>query len=261
MSKIKIYQFVLLFVCSILFSACTGLNTGTSSDSKAENINTTANTQTANTGEKVADNKPKANMGLCENEYYPIDTEIKREYKSSAGQAGNLVVTQIKNEGNTFSEKRVTDGGTTLTLNWVCTEDGLRHAEYNSGADFSGGKFKMETLESSGVTIPKVWEVGKKWSAEYKVNANINVGKMSKGAGGTIKVNNELVALDDKVTTPAGEFEAAKVVSDVIINLNVGKPATTKMTNWYAPNVGLVKQVLDSPFGSGITMEYVGVKN
>lgn len=258
MLKIKTYQLFALFVCSILFSACAGLNTGTSSDSKAENVNTTANTQTENTGEKVADDKPKANAGVCQNEYYPINTEIKREYKSSTGQAGNLVVTQIKNEGNTFTEKRVTGGGTTLTLNWICTEEGLRHAEYNSGADFSGGKFKMETLESSGVTIPKVWEVGKKWSAEYKVNANLNVGKVSKGMGGTIKINNERVSLDEKVTTPAGEFEAAKVVSDVIIDLNMEKAMTSKMTNWYARDVGLVKQVLDSPFGSGITTEYVG---
>ncbi len=257
MSKIKTCQIIAFFVCSILFSACAGLNTETSSNSKSDNVDTTAKIENTNV-EKTAGEKLKAGAGLCENEFYPIDTDIKREYKSSAGQAGNLVVTQIKNDENTFSEKRETGSGAILKLNWICTEEGLRHGEYNNGADFSGGAFKMETLESSGITLPKVWETGKKWSAEYKVNANINVGKMSKGASGTIKINNELASLDDKVSTPAGDFKAAKVVSDVIIN--IGKPMMTKMTNWYAPNVGLVKQVVDSPFGAPITMEYIGEK-
>jgi hypothetical protein len=139
-------------------------------------------------------------------------------------------------------------------------EDGLRTAEYTNAANLSKANFKMETLESSGITIPKNWEVGKKWTAEYKISAKLNAGAASSGANGTIKIDNEIVSLDDKVTTPAGDFEAAKVVSNINMNLNITKPITMKMTNWYAPGVGLIKQTADSPFGKGVTVEYTGEK-
>jgi hypothetical protein len=47
----------------------------------------------------------------------------------------------------------------------------------------------METIESSGITLPKQWEVGKKWNSEYKVDAKLNAGPASGGAKGTIKID------------------------------------------------------------------------
>lgn len=268
MSKllIKFSNFLLLsaLAISLLFSACDTAKIATSSDSSESE---TPNEQTEKPKKPEDETASAAGTneatGLCVNEYYPIYTDKKREYKITGSNPATYILSQNKNEGNSFTEKRnFTTGAadTELLINWVCTEEGLRNAEYNSGANFSMGNFKMETVESSGVTVPKDWEVGKKWTNAYKVNAKLNIGKMSTGAKGTITINNEIASLDDKVTTADGEFEAAKVVSDVNMNLS-GRTTKMKMTNWYAPNVGLVKQEVESPFSkSAIGVEYVGEK-
>ena len=256
MSKNRKYQFITL-IFSLMFAACSGLNTETSSTE----TNNAAGKQTENVnGKTISDKTANVEPGICENEYYPVDTQAKREYKISGSAPGDYVLTQNKNEGNSFTEKRAFGAGTDVTINWQCTDEGLRNAEFNNGANFSGGNFKMETLESSGITIPKVWETGKKWTAEYKVSAKLNAGKVSSGANGTIKIDSEITSLDDKITTPAGDFEAAKVVSDMNMNLNTGRPVKMTMTNWYARDVGLVKQEVKSPFGGGQTVEYTGEK-
>ena len=253
-----------VLIISVIFSACAKTETAMSSDSVE---NETANRQTENPINAEDETASAAGTneatGLCVNEFYPIYTDKKREYKITGSNPATYILSQNKNEGNSFTEKRnftIGAADTELLINWICTEDGLRNAEYNSGANFSMGNFKMETVESSGVTVPKDWEVGKKWTNSYKVNAKLNVGKMSTGAKGTITINNEIASLDDKITTADGDFEAAKVVSDVNMNLS-GRTTKMKMTNWYAPNVGLVKQDVKSPFGpSSVGVEYVGEK-
>ncbi len=261
----KFSKFFLLTVISIafIFSACTDLNTGTSSEVSE---NKTADEQIENPKNAENETASASGMneatGLCVNEYYPIYTDKNREYKITGDDPATYILSQNKNEGDSFTEKRKFTNGTAadteLLINWKCTQEGLRNAEYNSGANFSGGNFKMETVESSGVTIPNEWEVGKKWTSSYKVNARLNVGKMSGGAKGTITINNEITSLDDKIQTPDGEFEAAKVVSDMNMNLS-GRKMKMTMTNWYARDVGLVKQKADTPFSkSSVGLEYVG---
>ncbi|HWT01068.1 MAG TPA: hypothetical protein VN256_12545 [Pyrinomonadaceae bacterium] len=63
-----------------------------------------------------------------------------------------------------------------------------------------------------------------------------------KGITGTdvLEINN--VAGPEVVTTPAGRFRAVKVVSKV----TDGDAAVTR-TNWYAPGVGLVKTLTETP--------------
>jgi hypothetical protein len=250
--------FILLVIFSMIFSACSNLSPRADSDSNADNV---ANRQSENTGNETSSaDKKNEDRGLCANKYYPVETVKGREYKISSSTPARYVLTQNKREEDSFTENRKFDSGTEMTTNWSCTEEGLRNVEYNSSADFSNGNFKMETLESSGITLPKTWEVGRKWTTTYKINAKLNAGPASGGAAGTVKIDNEIASLDDKVTTPAGDFEAAKVVSTININLNIGKPMNIRMINWYAPDVGLIKQEVKSPFGPQQNVEYTGEK-
>jgi hypothetical protein len=127
----------------------------------------------------------------------------------------------------------------------------------------SNANFKMDTLESSGITLPKEWEMGKKWSANYKVSAKINVRGFSGGADGTVEVNNEIVSMNEKISVPGGDFETAKVDSEIQIDLNMkGRKIPSpkiKMSLWFSPKVGLVKQESTSQFGKE-TVEYAGEK-
>ncbi len=250
------YKLGVLFFSSILIFACGDSNTKTTPEATT-NVETVEKKQNIN-GERISDNKPDIVSGICANEYYPIIESKKRKYTDVKNPSTNYVLTQTKNDGNTFTEIRNFGGGMEITNNWLCTEDGLRNAEYNNGARFAQGNFRMETLESSGISLPKKWEVGKKWTTEYKISAKLQAGAASSSATGTIKIDSEIISLDEKIQTSAGEFDAAKVSSNISMNLNIGKPMNMKMTNWYAPNVGIVKQEMDSPFGAGITTEYAG---
>lgn len=258
MLKSKCYQSFALIFISVLFFACSGATDKTSSDPETS-VKTVNQTESVGSETASGDQSDKVS-GICANKYYPIDAAKQRKYVDAKNSSTNYVLTQIKNDDDTFIEKRDFGAGTETINNWLCTDEGLRNAEFNNGANFSQGNFRMETLESSGVSIPKEWEVGKKWTTAYKISAKLKAGAASGSANGTVKIDNEIVSLDDKIKTPAGEFEAAKVVSNINMNLNVGKPVNMKMTNWYAPNVGIVKQELDSPFGSGMTTEYAGEK-
>lgn len=256
MSKINIYQSVALVLLAVSLFACAAPKTGTNLNGSGA-----ADEQAANVSSKKASgNQPNENAGLCANEYYPLAATKKRSYKVSGSAPAGYVLTQNENQGNSFSEQRDFASGEKVTSNWVCTEEGLRNAEFSSGVQFAGGNFKLDTLEGSGITIPKKWENGKQWTAEYKINMKLNAGGMSREMGGSVKLINEIVSMNDKITTPAGDFEAAKVISETIINLSKGQPTTMKMTNWYAPNVGLVKQEVKSPFGGTQTVEYTGEK-
>lgn len=201
-----------------------------------------------------------ADTGPCANQYYPVGTEQPRHYKISGSAPSEYVLTHEKKADDSFTEIRRFPSGLEVKTNFVCTDEGLRNVEYNSVADFSAGNFKMETLESSGVTLPKEWEVGKKWETSYKIRGKLKAGPVSADANGTVTLDNELEALGEKVSTPAGEFEAARVATTINMNLNVGRPVKLSMTNWYAPDVGLVKQETNSPFGGRQNVVYTGVK-
>jgi hypothetical protein len=267
MSAIKKYRMSLLFICFICSTLLTGAcnyitSENGSGESKPEN---TAEENAGRTGAEAepADEtgaKTAENTGVCANEYYPVTTEKDLAYKVTGATPASYVLTRKKTAADSFTETRNFSSGINVKTNWVCTEDGLRNVEYNSGMNFSSGNFKMETLESSGMTLPKTWEAGKKWTTEYKIKGKLKAGPVNADTSGTVLIENEITSLGEKVKTPAGEFETAKVVSTINLNLSVGGSVKVATTNWYAPGVGLVKQEAKSPFGGKETIEYTGEK-
>ena len=178
----------------------------------------------------------------CANPYYPIDTSFEREYKIEGTSPAKYVLKQKMNDGDGFTETRDFASDLKVVSNWSCTDEGLRHLDYNNSITTSGITGKMETLESSGISIPKVWENGKKWANEYKIRVEL----LGKSVNGTVKVDNQIVSMDDNVSVQAGDYVAARI--DSVINIKMSMQNTrvpaTKLTisNWYAPKVGLIKQ-------------------
>ncbi len=219
-------------------------------------------TEGRTTGE-LADAELPADDDPCANDYYPIDTSVSREYTITGSAPGKYALTQTADEEGTFVENRRFGGGLEVTSTWVCTDQGLRNAEYNNMGTTGNATFTMETLKAEGVTFPKEWNLGDEWTTSYQVSANLATGPVKAAAAGTIEIVNEIISLDENVTVAGGTFAAARVDSEIRMNLTMrGQKLPSqpvKMTAWYAREVGMVKQEVKSGFGNQ-NVEYTGSK-
>ena len=226
------------------------------------NANTTAETPAVSNA-ATPETSDTVDAGLCANEYYPVDTDLRREYKITGSVPANYELTQRPGTEDGFVEVREFGSGLTVTNNWICTPEGLRTAEYRNAMSMADGDFEMNTLKSSVVTLPKVWEQGKEFNANYTVKASIKAGPVAAEADGTVLLKNRVAALNEKVTAGGKEYDAARVDTTIEIDLSMAGqtlPKTSVTTkNWYAPGIGLVKQETGGRFGRQI-VEYVGNK-
>lgn len=253
---------IILFF-SLFFSSCASSDQNRESRVNSEN-------SPANKRENKVDSSnvnTNADAGLCSNPYYQVDPQVAREYRVTnpgSKTPDTYVLRQTLDGESSFVEERAFSSGIEMTNKWQCTDEGLRNAEYTNQITMPNARFNMETVESSGITLPKEnWKVGEEWQTEYKVKAKLDAGPVSRTVNGTILIENKIVALNEKINVPAGEFETAKVES--VIQMNLGMegqklPASkVKTIAWYAPSIGVVKQVADTGFGGG-TVEYIGKK-
>ena len=246
-----------LAILSLLTLGCSLLGDKTSNENAA-NVGAPEASPEASVKEETA-------SGPCANEYYPIDPGVKKVYKSTSSIAGTnteITLSQSAPEGDTFTEMRTLTSGTTVKTPWKCTPEGLRIAEYQNVIDASKARFKMETVESSGTTVPSTWNVGEEWGSDYKVNVKLNAGPVNTNATGTVKIKEKLVSKNDKVTVPGGTYDAAKVESMISITITYGgrkiPSPDVKLIRWYAPGVGLVKQQVTNDVYGNETIEYAG---
>ena len=240
-----------LSLAALLFvMGCGSLERFTGSSNTAD---APSNAVPTNTDSNPADPASKtASLGNCANEYYPISGEADN-YKVTGAAPGSYTLSQKLNDPNSFSETRVFDSGVNVTTNWICDPEGLRNAQYGNNISVENANFNMETIESTGLTIPRELSVGKAWDASYKVRVKGTAGNMPIGSDGNVVVKNKVVSLNDRVTAGGKEYEAAKVDTEITINLTMGGQKvpgmTIKGTNWFAKGVGLVKQEVRSPYG------------
>jgi hypothetical protein len=151
----------------------------------------------------------------------------------------------------------------TVENNWICTEEGLRTAEYKNTITMKQGNFEMDTLKSTGITLPKEWVAGKEWNATYDVRVNIAAGPVTTAADGKVTIDNKLVNLNDTVTANGQTYEAARIdsVISIVISMRGTTTPATKLNvkNWYAKDIGIVRQEASSQFGKQL-VEYIGTK-
>ena len=78
---------------------------------------------------------------------------------------------------------------------------------------------------------------------------------------GKAVLNHEILEMEDKINTSAGDFTAAKVKTNISLKITFQNrrlpDQNITMTNWYAPNVGLVRQEVTGTLGK-MTMDYLG---
>ncbi len=249
------FFFVGLFLLASLFLGCTPTehsNTAQQGDDDSSAANTAAEAK-----------KEDAASGLCFNEYYPISDTVKRAYKVTGAEPGTYDLAQKEITDSGFAEDRSFSYGLVVTNNWICTDEGLRTAEFTNQGISKDVKFDMETLKSEGVTIPKTLEAGKEWTAKYDVKVKLNAGNIAVAADGDVTITNKVGAIDETVNVADKEYKAARIDSDIKIVVSMkGKTteaATVKTSNWFVKGVGMVKQVTGGTLGKQ-TVEFVGEK-
>lgn len=249
---------VYFIICLALLSAACGNLPGTRENaSGSDSANTAPESKARTTSPESGQSAESA--GICINEYYPVALEKTRNYKITGTAGADYSLSQAMNGVDRFTETRKFDSGLSVVTNWQCTEDGLRYVEYNSLITMPNAQITMDTVRSEGITLPREWEVGSEWTTLYEINMKMPNQNMP--ASGTVTILNKLVSLNDQIKTEGGEFTAARVDSKIRIDLNVKGmkvPSTeTKISNWYAPEVGLVKQGVTGTFGEQ-RVEFIG---
>ena len=208
----------------------------------------------------------------CGVPYYPISASLEKQYRVTYDRNAAPPATytegyaDIKPDSFTlryqFPELSVSAG-------WNCTSEGMIALEYGKlDSARQATNFKMETVGRTGVTVPSAerWREGGEWRSSYEIRTEIAGPQGPSGRGsGTIEITNRVVGRE-RVTVPAGTYDALKVESTMAMKLTVRvgqmtMPTNTNLrnTSWFAENVGMVRAVSAGDFG-GATTELVSLK-
>lgn len=213
-------------------------------------------------------------LGACNHPYYPIrDGALYRYRMSVPGMDDTEMTIEYRVTGPDSFVTTQTYADITSEAEWTCTEEGLVRTSLGlGGMDIPGVEYTVDGV--SGVTFPPVdqLQVGKTWQSTFTMS-----GEMS-AEGFAIKMNIEAVtdnvlAAFESVTTPAGDFDAAKIDTTTTINMDMdmgdmpavpGMPGmsgmTTSTTMWLAEGVGMVKTESEDPTGGTSVMELVATE-
>jgi hypothetical protein len=195
-----------------------------------------------------------SSSGMCSNPLYPVKQGVTRTYSMTGLPTGPTTytetITDVSSDGFTVTNQF---GTLTKTAKWNCTPDGLLELQLGGGTAMlstsSGMQADFTITKSSGVTIPAKVSAGDAWSYSLDFTTQLTMNNSSGQAQGT--VNYQLKALgNESVTVPAGTFNAMKEQVTTNLNmqvamqsLNIPVTMTEDSTVWYAPNVGMVKEV------------------
>lgn len=184
----------------------------------------------------------------CNPVFYPTDPTLQRRYHVLGGSETYLQTFVPK--GDTITEIRRYPDRTEQTQ-WSCSAEGLRTLP-EGDQPIPGGTVQLTKL--SGVIIPsdEVWKVGGGWKYRYELKGKISVFELS----GFLEVTNRILARET-VEVPAGRFEALRL--EASFQGQFGLPFSGKATYWFAPGVGVVKQLSEGGLG-GKSLELLEFK-
>ena len=150
-----------------------------------------------------------------------------------------------------FKDQDVFTVGITTTGEWKCDNWTLIALEPSGtpSATIQDENFSAEfkTTSWDGVTLPAALKAGDTWTQNFTLEGVETIAGMQFNAKNVTAISCTAGATES-VTVQAGTFDAVRVdcQSDSIVTVTTNStdiPTTISMTwtNWYAPNVGLVK--------------------
>lgn len=256
---------MLAVIAVFSFSACNLAGNTDISSVNAPLVNQIQNSPAEN--KSASNTEPSANAGICTNKYFPVSDGSQWRYKVAAGNKTDTYTYTVNHQSSAdkFIQTQDISLGkeTELKIEWLCFPEGLRTAKYGQLTGNPNIGMKLDSKESSGLTLPKDtdWQVGKKWTSEYDLGGTFEMKPIKGAVTGKATLNHEILSLEEKVKVSAGEFTAAKVKTTASLRItfqNRQLPSENlTITNWYAPNVGLIKQEVTGTMGK-MMMDYLG---
>ena len=246
----------------IAASACGALERFTASNNGSDDPAPGSSQSNVNVADSSVASTTAA-TGECSNEYYPVDAAMVRRYEVTGSGPGKYVLQQEDLVESSFKEERSFESGIVINNNWICTPEGLRTAEFVNTGVMKSGRFQMESVKSSGVTIPRVFEAGKEFESSYDVAVKLKAGPVSANATGTVNIASKVVSVGESITVRGNSYDTSRIDSRIKIAIVVNgrrmEGADITTSNWYGKGVGLVKQETGGTFGKEL-VELVSVE-
>jgi hypothetical protein len=195
-----------------------------------------------------------SSSGACSNPLYPVKQGLTRTYSTTGLPTGpstyTETITDVSADGFTMTTQFAK---LTRTAKWDCKPDGLIELQLGGGAaslnTSSGMQANFTVTNSSGVTLPVKISAGDTWTYSLDFTAQITTNQYSGQAQGTADYQAKALG-SEKVTVAAGTFDAMKLQVGTTLKMQMAMQGmsipitiTDNATLWFAPNVGMVKQV------------------
>lgn len=215
----------------------------------------------------AADSDSPTGVG-CNHEYYPLRLGYHIQYKVTFPPIGGkttsyyaLQVAQVKSDSVYIKASYMTDAEPINSdIVYKCIDGSLQVSGYfDTASKILGGeernKFRVRTDSASGQFLPPRISRGDTWSASF--NAKVvpvadpttatSEEEVVIGEALSIPITITRTALGiERVTVPAGTFEAMKIKATTKFDKNV----VMSGTEWWVKDVGMVKSTYDA--GSGV---------
>jgi hypothetical protein len=169
------------------------------------------------------------------------------------GQAAGIQtwnVSDVKKDGNGFTStinsvftdekgKEIARGAGTYKCNGGMLQADIKMAIAQQQAQ--GMQPNEASLNNSYLEYPNIMSVGQSLKdADFNMDMNMNTGIK---ANVTFKESNRKVEAKEKVTSPAGSWDAFVISYDsyMKIKMGIGIPMNFQVKEWFVPNFGIVK--------------------
>jgi len=202
-----------------------------------------------------------AASGVCDNPLMPVRLGASWTYSNTGSPSGDFsytdTITDVRADGFTLTMRF--DGGS-RTQEWSCEPNGLKALQPGggptAGVTTNDMTAEFQSLEASGVSIPKTVTPGMQWEHFLKMEGTTAMpGDSDAKSAGTFAASMQ-EAGRETVTVPAGTFEAVKFqyVSTVMIvaefqGLQIPFEFSESGFSWFVPGVGYVKSIGNSNAG------------
>jgi len=199
---------------------------------------------------------PAASGGSqCQNPYYPVAQGASWQYRLSGVTSDTFTRTISSIRADGFDDQDVFSVGTTRRGSWACQNGNLISLTPGSGAAVTAPDVQANfTIESnSGISFPANPQPGQEWAQNIVYLGQQNVGGVLVESRNVLQTSCKAIGFE-KVSVPAGAFEALRVDCTFRLDISVSGAPTFTFTSqdsaWYGQGIGMVKSNGVSNMGS-----------
>ncbi|MEK7473469.1 MAG: hypothetical protein AAB668_01935 [Patescibacteria group bacterium] len=196
----------------------------------------------------AVDGTPSAPRSECENAYFPMRPGSSITYRISGSGSDSQYEAKFLDASGGMNRVQYifSVDGESLTLDqeYTCANGVLSSRGYADFSSILGGTgFRYETESVEGVFLPANLAVGSEWETTYRIIIRTDHPQfkaLMDGKRQMLRMKNRIVG-SERVTVPAGTYEALKMESETSIESELGFNSDFTNTSWLVRDVGLVK--------------------